>query len=263
MIDECKRGFVSLSPSESSPGLQVALGVALGFDPTQTPMLSRDDLQSIALFESLNDKQLDQILDRHRESSHQADQVIVMEQDWGESIYLLYDGLAKVRTYTSDGNEVVMSLLGVGDVFGEMAALEGGTRSADVVALTPLRLVKLRVPPFAALLAQEALFALALAKLEASRLRDLNRRFALQTADATTRLLDSLAYLARKSSAQNDPQASIPALGQLEIALIAGLARETASRTLSKLRTRGTIVEENDCLRLADLKPLEKRGLIY
>jgi len=226
-------------------------------------MLSREDLQDIALFESLGDDQLDQILDRHRESSHQADQVIVMEQDWGESIYLLCDGLAKVRTYTADGDEVVMSLLGGGDVFGEMAALEGGTRSADVVALTPLRLVKMRVPPFTALLEQESVFALALAKLEASRLRDLNRRFALQTADATTRLLDSLAYLASKSSKQNDPQASIPPLAQLEIALIAGLARETASRTLSKLRSRGTIVEENDRLRLADLKPLEKRGLIY
>ena len=110
-------------------------------------MLSRDDLQAIALFESLNDEQLDQILDRHRESSHQADQLIVMEQDWGESLFLLCDGLAKVRTYTADGDEVVMSLLGVGDVFGEMAALDGGMRSADVVALTPLRLVKLRVPP--------------------------------------------------------------------------------------------------------------------
>ena len=226
-------------------------------------MLSRDDLKAIDLFESLEDDQLDQILDRHRESSHQADQVIVMEQDWGESLFLLCDGLAKVRSYTADGDEVVMSLLGVGDVFGEMAALDGGMRSADVVALTPLRLVKLRVHPFTALLEREALFALSLARLEASRLRDLNRRFALQTADATTRLLDSLAYLARKSSAQNDPEASIPPLAQLEIALIAGLARETASRTLSKLRNRGTVMEDNGRMRLADLKPLEKRGLLH
>ena len=226
-------------------------------------MLSRDDIQAIALFKSLNDDQLDQILDRHHESSHQAGQVIVMEQDWGESVFLLCDGLAKVRTYTADGEEVVMSLLGVGDVFGEMAALDGGMRSADVVALTPLRLVKLRVPPFAALLEKDAVFALSLAKLEASRLRDLNRRFALQTSDATTRLLDSLAYLARSSSAQNDPKASIPPLAQLEIALIAGLARETASRTLSKLRNRGTVMEDKGRLWLADLKPLEKRGLLY
>ena len=226
-------------------------------------MLSRDDLQAIALFENLNDQQLDQVLYRHRESSHQADQLIVMEQDWGESLFVLYEGLAKVRTYTATGDEVVMSLLGAGDVFGEMAALDEGTRSADVVALTPLRLVKLRVLPFTALLSKEAVFALALARLEASRLRDLNRRFALQTADATTRLLDSLAYLARKSSAQNDPQASIPPLAQLEIALIAGLARETASRTLSKLRTRGTVIEDNGRLRLVNLKPLEKRGLMH
>ncbi|WP_114993818.1 Crp/Fnr family transcriptional regulator [Synechococcus sp. UW179A] len=225
-------------------------------------MISRDDLRAIALFESLDDELLDKILDRQRELVHEADQIIVMEQDWGESLFLLCDGLAKVRTYTSDGDEVVMSLLGAGDVFGEMAVFDGDTRSADVVALTNLRLVKLRIPPFAALLNQQAGFALALAQLEANRLRDLNRRFALQTADATTRLLGALAYLARKSSADDDLQAQIPPLAQLEIALIAGLARETASRTLSKLRTRGTVIEDNGRLSLADLKPLEKRGLL-
>ena len=225
-------------------------------------MISRDDLRDIALFKSLDDELLDKILDRQRELVHEADQVIVMEQDWGESLFLLCDGLAKVRTYTTDGDEVVMSLLGAGDVFGEMAVFDGDTRSADVVALTNLRLVKLRIPPFAALLNQQPGFALALAQLEANRLRDLNRRFALQTADATTRLLGALAYLARKSSADDDLQAQIPPLAQLEIALIAGLARETASRTLSKLRQRGTVIEDNGSLSLVDLKPLEKRGLL-
>ena len=225
-------------------------------------MISRDDLRAIALFESLDDELLDKILDRQRELVHEADQVIVMEQDWGESLFLLCDGLAKVRTYTTDGDEVVMSLLGTCDVFGEMAVFDGDSRSADVVALTNLRLVKLRIPPVAALLSQQADFALALAKLEANRLRDLNRRFALQTADATTRLLCALAYLARKSSVDDDLQAQIPPLAQQEIALIAGLARETASRTLSKLRQRGTVIEQDGRLHLADLKPLEKRGLI-
>ena len=151
------------------------------------------------LFSDLAIEQLEQLLDRHRETTHQAEQLIVMEQDWGESLFLLRSGLAKVRTYTADGDEVVMSLLGSGDVFGEMAALDGAVRSADVVALTPLHLVKLRAAPFASLLQREAGFALALARLEASRLRDLNQRFALQSADATTRLLDTLAYLARKT----------------------------------------------------------------
>lgn len=225
--------------------------------------LTPEDLVAMPLFADLTDEQRVRLLDRHRETSHQVDQVIVMEQDWGESLFLIRDGVAKVRTYTVDGDEVVMSLLGEGDVFGEMAALDGAARSADVVALTPLHLIKLRAAPFAALLQQQASFALALARLEASRLRDLNQRFALQSADATTRLLDALAYLARKSSLRAETTALIPALAQKEIALIAGLARETASRTLSKLRTRGTVtVTPEGSLQLIDLKPLLKRGLL-
>jgi CRP-like cAMP-binding protein len=167
-----------------------------------------------------------------------------------------------VRTYTADGEEVVMSLLGAGEVFGEMAALDGAPRSADVVALTPVRVAKLRAEPFSALLKQEPGLALALARLEAMRLRDLNQRFAIGASDATTRLLAALAYLARKSSPANAVQAVIPPLAQRELAVLAGLARETASRTLSKLRSRGTVVDEGDGLRLADLQPLIKRGLM-
>tara|TARA_Y100000589_G_C26952007_1_gene546878 strand:+ start:76 stop:765 length:690 start_codon:yes stop_codon:yes gene_type:complete len=225
--------------------------------------LTPEDLGEMPLFADLIEDQQTLLLDRHRETSHQVDQVIVMEQDWGESLFLIRSGLAKVRTYTADGDEVIMSLLGPGDVFGEMAALESASRSADVVALTQLSLIKMRSTPFAALLGQQAGFALALARLEASRLRDLNQRFAIRSADATTRLLDALAYLARKSSIRQDPQAEIPPMAQREIALLAGLSRETASRTLSKLRNRGTVAENNGCLYLADLKPLEKRGLIY
>ena len=224
--------------------------------------LTPEDLGSMPLFAFLTVEQLTLLLDRYRETTHQPDQVILMEQDWGESLFVIRDGLAKVRTYTADGDEVIMSLLGQGDVFGEMAVLDGASRSADVVALTPLHLIKMRSAPFASLLGQLAPFALALARLEAGRLRDLNQRFALQSADATTRLLDGLAYLARKSSGGQDLQAELPPLAQREIALLAGLARETASRTLSKLRSRGTITEQNGRLRLADLKPLLKRGLI-
>ena len=225
--------------------------------------LTSEDLNSIPLFAGLANDQHVLLLERHRETTHQPDQLILMEQDWGESVFLLRSGLAKVRSYTADGDEVVMSLLGDGDVFGEMAALDGAARSADVVALTPLDLVKLRSVPFAALLQQQANFALALARLEASRLRDLNQRFALQSADATTRLLDALAYLARKSGPEAQPTAVIPPLAQKEIALIAGLARETASRTLSKLRARGIVtVTDDGALQLADLKPLVKRGLL-
>ena len=71
-----------------------------------------------------------------------------------------------------------------------------------------------------------------------------------------------LRRIGRRAAASLRGDCARPALAQLEIALIAGLARETASRTLSKLRSRGTVSEESGRLRLADLQPLEKRGLL-
>lgn len=225
-------------------------------------VFSAEQLRALQLFSAIKLDYCVQLLDRHLEASYGAEQVFVMEQDWGETVFLLCSGMAKVRTYTADGDEVVMSVLGAGDVFGEMAVLDAAPRSADVVALTPVRLLKLRAAPFVALLGKEVGFALALAQLEASRLRDLNQRFAIQTSDATTRLLNALAYLARKSSVADDSKGEIPSLAQKELGLMAGLSRETASRILSKLRSRGVLEEVDGCLRLLDLQPLIKRGLL-
>jgi len=225
-------------------------------------VFSAEQLQALQLFSAIKLDYCVQLLDRHLEASYGAEQVFVMEQDWGETVFLLCSGMAKVRTYTADGDEVVMSVLGAGDVFGEMAVLDAAPRSADVVALTPVRLLKLRAAPFVALLGKEVGFALALAQLEASRLRDLNQRFAIQTSDATTRLLNALAYLARKSSVADDSKGEIPSLAQKELGLMAGFSRETASRILSKLRSRGVLEEVDGCLRLLDLQPLIKRGLL-
>jgi CRP-like cAMP-binding protein len=224
--------------------------------------MTPEQLQAFPLYKSLSLEQCAQLLDRHLETSHAAEQLIVMQQDWGESLFLLRHGMAKVRSFTIDGDEVVLALLGQGDTFGEMAAFEGTSRSADVVALTPLTVVKMRARAFRDLLHQQAGFAIALAQLEAARLREMNRRFLLQRADATIRLLDALAYLACCSSPQRDPRAPIPALAQREVGVLAGLARETASRALSKLRHRGTVDDRDGQLRIVDLQPLIQRGLL-
>ncbi|MEB3201082.1 MAG: Crp/Fnr family transcriptional regulator [Synechococcaceae cyanobacterium] len=221
------------------------------------------DLDALPLFAELAGESRRALLDRHLAVRFEAEQTLVMEGDWGESVFLLRRGIAKVRSFSGDGEEVILSLLGGGELFGELAILDENPRSADVVALTPVELVKLRAAPFREVIRREPSLALALARLQAGRLRDLNRRFAIQTSDATTRLLAALAYLAAKAGPEGDPQAAIPPLPQRELAVLSGLARETASRTLSKLRQRGTVVDTPEGgLRLADLKPLKQRALL-
>lgn len=225
---------------------------------TLTPAALRD----IPLFARLTEAQADLLLTGQIRVEVPADQVLLLEQDEGEGLVVILEGLAKVRTFSADGEEAVMAVLGPGELMGEMAALTSGGRSADVVALTRLVAVKLRASGYRQLLFQDGELALALARLLAQRLSALNRRFLMRGADAATRLLAALLQLALSSSRGKDPLAVIPPLAQRELAAIAGLSRETTSRTFTQLRQRGTVIGGPDGIRIADLQSLRKRGLV-
>ena len=71
------------------------------------------------------------------------------------------------------------------------------------------------------------------------------------------------AYLAKKTSLLSSINSTVPKTLQKEIASIAGLSRETASRTLTKLKTRGIIIESEIGLKIEDENSLKKRGITY
>ncbi len=232
--------------------------------PAPPPGLAPEDLAAVALFADLDADQHRRLLENHRILTLEADQLLVLEQDESQGLFLLRSGLAKVRGFDLDGQETVLALLGAGEICGEMAILNPeGLRSADVVSLTPLRVAVLRAGPFAALLRSDSRLALALARLQARRLQNLNHRLRLRGGDATIRLLATLVELARRSgpgATETDP---IPPLPQREIACLSGLARETASRTLSSLRRRGLVADTPEGgLQLLNREDLRRRGLV-
>ena len=106
------------------------------------------DLSEIALFALLSEQQRHRLLDQHRGVTFSPDQLLMLDQDESQGLILLRNGIAKVRRYNSEGEEDVLSLLGPGDVCGEMAVLNNGRRSADVVSVTTCDAVFLRVGPF-------------------------------------------------------------------------------------------------------------------
>ncbi len=221
------------------------------------------ELRSFPLFEGLEIKRLESLLQEHRTLLVPAQHQLVFEGDWNDGLFLIRSGVVKVRRLTLQGEEVVIALMGAGEMFGELAMLLGNSRrSADVVALTPLEVVKLRWAAVQAELDGSPEFAVAMARLQARRLLSLGRRFSLRGEDAPTRVLATLLELACCGGYGNDPFAPIPDLKQTEIAAIAGLARGTTSRILTQLRSRGTIVATPEGLRFADLEPLRRRGLV-
>lgn len=222
-----------------------------------------DPLAAVPLFAELEPGQRQRLLEQHRRLSVAAEQLLVLEHDEAQGLLLFQAGLAKVRSHSPDGDEAVLALLGPGDVCGEMAGLQDGRRSADVVSLVPCEVLLLRGGPFRSLLLAEPRLALAVARLQSQRLQELNRRYTLRSADATTRLLAALVELAHHASLRADPLAPIPPLPQRELATLSGLARETTSRTLSRLRQRGIVVElPGGGLQIAQAEALRRRGLL-
>ena len=73
--------------------------------------LTSADLKSESLFSCLSIDQLEQLLSGHRETTLEVGQIVLTEQDWDDSIYFLRSGLAKVRTYSADGEEVLCAYL--------------------------------------------------------------------------------------------------------------------------------------------------------
>ena len=226
--------------------------------------LDSNQLKRIPLFSKLNDEEVDFLLTDHLTSFIDDHQNIVLEQDWGKTLFLIGKGLAKIRSITADGEEVIFAIAGEGDVFGEMAGLEDQTRSADVLSISAMTIYKFPEKKYLQLVNSSPLFSIELAKYQARKLRDLNQRFITQKSDAMTRYLDAFVYIAKKSkSLISSDNIEISKVMQKEIASIAGLSRETASRTLSKLKARRIISETEYSLTIEDKSSLIKRNISY
>lgn len=108
--------------------------------------------------------------------NHPANQVILLENDWGSSVYFILDGWVKIRTYNLDGKEVTLNILGKGELFGEMAALDEVPRSTDVITLAPTLIGNMPAQDFVELITTEPKAGMRLAQLMGRRLRQVNRR---------------------------------------------------------------------------------------
>ncbi|WP_254565689.1 Crp/Fnr family transcriptional regulator [Oscillatoria sp. HE19RPO] len=190
--------------------------------------------------------------------THPPNQVILLENDWGSSVYFLLEGWVKIRTYNLDGKEVTLNILGSGEIFGEMAALDEVPRSTDVITLAPTTIGNLPAQDFVQLIHTEPLAGIRLAQLMARRLRQVNRRLRLRESDSTSRVADIILFLAEGQGKESPQGIEIPNLPHRELSSLSGLARETVTRVLSKLEKKGLIKRDRETLCIPDVNALER-----
>ena len=184
----------------------------------------------------------DRLLEGHRQLDIPAGHQLIFQSDWGAEVFVVTKGVAKARCLTIQGDEVVLALVGLGALIGDLALLSPKPiRTVDVVALTPMTLLKLRHGALEEIIKTSPPFSQALSYLQVQRLTALGNRLMVMNEDATTRLLATLLDLASLCSPEADPCHPIPAISQQDIATIAGLSRGSTSTLLTKLRGNGTL----------------------
>src|SRR5712692_7560781 len=131
-------------------------------------------LRAVQIFTDLNDPDLLRIEGMGEHKKYSEGSVILREGDPGTAMFFLMTGKVKVVGTDDEGGEVILAIFGAGDFFGEMAILDGHTRSATVVTLMDSELFILNQKDTLQLLREYPAIALSLLKEFAVRLRKAN-----------------------------------------------------------------------------------------
>lgn len=222
------------------------------------PQLSVSDaMASVPFLSELPTATISEVISHAAIRNHPANQTILLENDWGSSVYFVLSGWLKIRTYNADGREITLNIVGKGEIVGEMAALEQAPRSTDVLSLTPATIVNIPAEDFVRLLKTEPLAGMRLAQLMGRRLRQVNRRLRLRESNSASRVADTLLFLVEGQGKSVSTGVEIPNLPHRELSSMSGLARETVTRVLTKMETAGLIARDRDILLIPDVAALE------
>lgn len=187
-------------------------------------------------------------------------QIILSEGAPSTDVYFIVAGLVQFSLISTLGRETILRNMGEGQLFGELAAIDGQPRSVNVTALKDTELGVLSAADFRDFVTETVGAGLWLAELLAARVRDLTAKtFELATMPVATRLQGELLRLVE---ALGDPLGEDDAFIvrnfpiHAELAARIGTHREAVSREMSQLAQEGIIVQQGRTLRIVSLARL-------
>jgi CRP/FNR family cyclic AMP-dependent transcriptional regulator len=204
---------------------------------------SLDLLHSIPMFAGVPDAQLEPIarMAMHRKVARNT--VIVRAGDSTDSLYVIITGNAKVQVSDAKGREVILTLLGPGEFFGEMGLIDGSPRSADVVSSEVCELLVIAKADFKKGLSDNFDLCLNIMKSLVQRLRDADNKIeSLALMDVYGRVAKLLLEFSVEEGGERVVRRK---LTKQDIAKMIGASREMVSRVMKDLEASGYIrVEE-------------------
>jgi CRP/FNR family cyclic AMP-dependent transcriptional regulator len=216
-------------------------------------------LRNVVLLQGLGPHEFDALAQACVWRSCEAGERIVSREDAGRDVYLVVSGRVRVTTYSAAGKQVTFRDTAAGEHFGEVAALDGLPRSADVVAVESSLLAVLSRELFQRLLAEHPPVAQRMMAALASLVRRLSERVLdLSTLSVQQRLHIELLRLAHEAGVRNNTARFDPAPRHADLASQVSTYREQVSRELSALQKSGLIAKDGQALVVCDVKRLQQ-----
>jgi len=225
--------------------------------PLGTPVL--ESLAAIPFFGGLDPVALERLAATMRSRRFRRGEVIFHIGDPGDALFVIVSGEVKISLPSETGDEAILATLRDGDVFGELALLDGAPRSASATAISPTEAVVLPRERFRELIATEAGVRDALLASIAGELRRLTMHVEeLHFLDITGRLAAQLVRLAREGGTVGSDGAIRlrTNLTQGDLAAMVGCTRQSVNKLLGQFTDAGLLRLERDAIIVTDLDGL-------
>ena len=225
-------------------------------------------MKHVPLFAKMHDTEIAQIADQCVRRVCKKEQVILVEEEFGQTLFIILKGTVKITRTSEEGREVILTILRDGDFFGELSLLDGKGRSATVIAMEDTELFALRRPEFILAIEKFPQISIELLKVLADRLRKCDMQIEnLTLQDAVGRVGATLIHVADQTGYPRGEAVIIPKLPvQQDLANMAGTARETISRVMALFEQKGLIQKEGHRVVIPDFKRFKvnylQKGLI-
>ena len=218
-------------------------------------------LRRVPLFAELEEGELERFSRVAVPRSFPANTRVFHEGDHSDACYLVRSGNFRVTREHSDGRAITLANLGPGDIFGELAMLDGEVRSASVEATGDGELLALPANDVRSLLARNPEITVKLVAALVRRLRAANERISRQSFQTVpSRVAGVLLQLVAEEGAGPGTGVTIR-MNQADLAQLAGTSRESVSRFLADLERAGVVRAGRG--RVTILEPAKLRNYIF
>ena len=196
----------------------------------------RELLTSVELFGEMLDEEIDDLTSLAQIKKLSKDTTIFHAGDPADAVFVVASGRIKVVITSTDGKEFILTVLGAGQVFGEMALLESAPRSASVVTLSAVEVLVISRADFQRLLDSNPRISQRLMAILSRRLRRANAKMeSLAYMDVAGRLARYLLDLARDHGQRlGNGWVVVRRPTHSDIAHSIGTSRETVSRLINE-----------------------------